>query len=195
MLCVVCLIFAGLDYSHLSAPFPSLQELPRAIETSIKYTRAAGFIGPWGPDVRKVWLHAPPHPHPPLQIRFCLFLRGRGCVCGGGGAARGFVHVSVKRVTLVAGHGGLSGCTAVCGRRVNRCVVVPPVHCLRAQGFDRYLARDYDGAALWYLKAWWLGYEVGPANAAYLVDKDLASVRTLQRVVFGERECTCIVCE
>jgi hypothetical protein len=47
------------------------------------------------------------------------------------------------------------------------------------QGFDRYLARDYDGAALWYLKAWFLGYEVGPANAGYLTDKNLASIRTL----------------
>ena len=43
------------------------------------------------------------------------------------------------------------------------------------RGFDRYLARDYSGAALEYLEAFHLGQEAGASNAAYLLDRKLAS--------------------
>jgi hypothetical protein len=40
---------------------------------------------------------------------------------------------------------------------------------------SRYLARDYEGAYLMYLQAGELGYEVAQNNAAFLMDKRLAS--------------------
>jgi TPR repeat protein len=43
------------------------------------------------------------------------------------------------------------------------------------QGFDRYLARDFTGATLEYLEAQTLGQEAGASNAAYLLDRHLAS--------------------
>jgi TPR repeat protein len=50
----------------------------------------------------------------------------------------------------------------------------PWAHLVR-RGFERYLARDYDGALLHYLHAYLLGYEVGAANAAYLLQRKLAA--------------------
>ncbi len=43
------------------------------------------------------------------------------------------------------------------------------------KGFDRYLARDYTGAVLDYLEAFALGQEAGASNAAYLLDRKMAS--------------------
>ena len=68
---------------------------------------------------------------------------------------------------------------------------------LRWQGFDRYLARDYDGAALWYLKSWWLGYEIAAANGGYLFDKALANASMCHRsphraVQFRRAVCPCL---
>jgi TPR repeat protein len=49
-----------------------------------------------------------------------------------------------------------------------------PWAALVRRGFERYLARDYDGAALHYLHAYLQGFEPGAANAAYLLQKKLA---------------------
>ena len=41
------------------------------------------------------------------------------------------------------------------------------------RGFERYLVHDYEGAYLRYLQAHALGYEIGAANAAYLLQRGL----------------------
>ena len=48
-----------------------------------------------------------------------------------------------------------------------------PWAALVRRGFERYLARDYDGAYLRYKHAAVLGYEIGAANAAYLLQRGL----------------------
>eukprot|EP00753_Platysulcus_tardus_P010887 PLAT3130.2.p1 GENE.PLAT3130.2~~PLAT3130.2.p1 ORF type:complete len:1075 (-),score=412.43 PLAT3130.2:1698-4922(-) len=50
---------------------------------------------------------------------------------------------------------------------------------LRA-GFNRFLAKDPEGAALRYALAAESGYEVGHGNAAFLLDRQLADLRLLQ---------------
>jgi len=52
---------------------------------------------------------------------------------------------------------------------------VGPWAAVLRRAFDRYRLRDYDGALLAYAEAWTLGFELGPANAAYLLRRRLAS--------------------
>jgi TPR repeat protein len=50
---------------------------------------------------------------------------------------------------------------------------VGPWSGLLRRGFDRYLAHDYDGAFLHYIHSHLLGNEIGTANAAYLLRRNL----------------------
>jgi len=50
---------------------------------------------------------------------------------------------------------------------------VGPWASLLRRGFDRYLAHDYEGAFLHYSHAYLLGYDIGAANAAYLLQRKL----------------------
>lgn len=52
--------------------------------------------------------------------------------------------------------------------------VGPWARALRA-AFDRYRLRDYDGALLIYVQAWAMGYELGAANAGYLLRRRLVT--------------------
>jgi TPR repeat protein len=50
---------------------------------------------------------------------------------------------------------------------------VGPWASLVRRGFDRYLAHDYEGAFLHYIHAYLLGFDIGAANAAYLLQRRL----------------------
>lgn len=45
---------------------------------------------------------------------------------------------------------------------------------LARSGFNNYLTRSFDIATLKYMELWLLGYEIGAANAAFLLHKRLA---------------------
>ena len=47
------------------------------------------------------------------------------------------------------------------------------------KGFDRYLARDHDGAVIHYLRSLNVGFPPAAANAAYLMDRRLASLNII----------------
>lgn len=72
------------------------------------------------------------------------------------------------------------GTTATVTRDVSRALPfltaianVGPWASLLRRGFDRYLAHDYEGAFLHYSHAYLLGYDIGAANAAYLLQRKL----------------------
>lgn len=68
-----------------------------------------------------------------------------------------------------------------------------PWAALVRRGFERYLVRDYDGALLHYLHAYLLGWEVGAANAAYLLHRRLADLRRLHMLPLQSSRADCPV--